>query len=218
AELELHVRLEAERQLPFPSSELALDFSSLSSASPSSTNVMLAACRKEQVDERLTLLHAAGCNVSVMAMETQVVERAFRFVGGEAGQLTALVDLQVTSLVLHLMRDGRVIHWREQAFGGADSPDSLASCDSLAADLASQLQRSLHLLHSSIDRSEVERLWLSGVGAVRAGLAEKLAQLLSLPVRIANPVASFACSDAVAASGPAFFMATGLALRGLQDG
>jgi type IV pilus assembly protein PilM len=216
AELELHVALEAERHIPFAPGEIALDFVRLDSSGSSAT-LLLAACRKEHVDERVAALRAGGFEAVVVEVETQAVERAFALLGDTAG-LVALADFGLGFFTLYVLRDGVVIHQREQAASHA----SLAVVESAFAERAAQLGRALQVFYSSSAYHAVERIVLAGGAAAQPGFAVAVETALRTPTAVANPFAAMTCGAQVEAArlereGPAWFLAAGLALRGLRD-
>lgn len=133
AELESQLVVEADQHIPFPLDEVAIDFAPLPPAAPGvggnrggnadSIDVLLAACKKDNVDLRVAALEAGACQAAVVDIETQAVERAFRLLCGQMGLghdgAVAIVDLGATLSTLHVLRDGQSIYVRELGFGGA---------------------------------------------------------------------------------------------------
>jgi type IV pilus assembly protein PilM len=214
AELELHVALEAERHIPFAPGEIALDFTRLDASGPAAT-VLLAACRKEHVAERVAALRGGGFEAMAVEIATQAVERAFALLGDTAG-LVALADFGFGCFTLYVLRDGVVIHQREQA--AVDT--SCGVVESAFRERAAQLGRALQVFYSSSASHEVDRIVLAGGGA-RPAFAAVVETALQVPVALADPFAAMSRGAAVKArleqEGPAWFLAAGLALRGLRD-
>jgi type IV pilus assembly protein PilM len=226
AELELQASAAAERHIPFAPGEIALDFARLDSPgqSATSTPVLLAACRKEHVDGRVAALVSAGIEAAVVEIETQAVERAFALLGDAAG-LVALADIGLGGFSLYVLRDGEVIHQREQTvaqarYSSLDSQPIIPEQD--LRERIAQLSRALQVFYSSSAYHGVDRIVLAGGGAVQPGLAAWVESVLRMPVALANPLAAMSCGtdlDAarLAQEGPVLFLAVGLALRGLRD-
>ena len=78
--LELQVEADAEQSLPFSLEELSLDFGVIgpSSSEPGHVDVMLVAARKEKIDERLSVVQAAGLRPLVVDVESQALVAAIR--------------------------------------------------------------------------------------------------------------------------------------------
>jgi type IV pilus assembly protein PilM len=226
AELELQVFLDAERHIPFAPGEIALDFVRLDSpaSSPASVTVLLAACRKEHRDSRVAALLRGGYVAAVVEVETQAVERAFALLEVAQG-VAALVDMGSDGFTLYVLRDGEVIYSREQAlapaqFGVLDSGPMIP--EFAERDRVAQLNRALQVFYSSSTHQSVDCIVLAGSGAVPSGFAALVETLLQIPVALANPFAAMTCAAGVDArqlecEGPLWFLAAGLALRGLRD-
>ncbi len=81
-ELELQVETEANQYIPFALDEVNLDFQILGPApnNPEEVEVLIAASRKEKVEDRVAIAEAAGLKPRVMDVESYATEEAFRMV------------------------------------------------------------------------------------------------------------------------------------------
>lgn len=124
-EIESQIMLEAERYIPYPLSEVSLDFTVLgpSKKNPGNVEVVLAACRSEHIDSRVELLSQAGLTPKLIDVEAFAFERAFSLIAGQLpnrgkNQTVAIIDLGNTMTTLNVLHDGRSVYTREQLFGG----------------------------------------------------------------------------------------------------
>ncbi|MCY1405156.1 Cell division protein FtsA [compost metagenome] len=124
-ELENQLKIEADQYIPYPLEEVAIDFEvqGLSPRNPERAEVLLAACRKENVEVREAALALAGLTAKVVDVEAYALERAFALLesrlAGERGELTvAVVDVGATMTTLSVLHNGKTIYTREQLFGG----------------------------------------------------------------------------------------------------
>ncbi|MBB3102902.1 type IV pilus assembly protein PilM [Azomonas macrocytogenes] len=124
-ELENQLHIEADLYIPYPLEEVALDFEvqGPSERNPGRVEVLLAACRKENVEIREAALALAGLTAKVVDVEAYALERACellqsQFDGSQDGLTVAVVDVGATTTTLSILRDGRTIYSREQLFGG----------------------------------------------------------------------------------------------------
>lgn len=124
-ELETQLKIEADQYIPFPIEEVAIDFEVLGPAArnPERVDVLLAACRKENVEVREAALALAGLTAKVVDLESLALERAYELLhnqlGATQGELTvALFDIGATMMTLTVLQGGRTIYNREQLFGG----------------------------------------------------------------------------------------------------
>ena len=124
-ELESQLKIEADQYIPYPLEEVAIDFEVEGPAARSQgrVEVLLAACRKENVEIREAALALAGLTARIVDVEAYALERSFALVAPQLGsgheELTvALVDIGATMTTLSVLHNGRTIYTREQLFGG----------------------------------------------------------------------------------------------------
>ncbi|HPT50346.1 MAG TPA: pilus assembly protein PilM [Accumulibacter sp.] len=124
-DLEVLVESEANQYIPFPLEEVNLDFQVLGPApsSPDEIEVLIAASRKEKVEDRVAVAESAGLKPVVLDVESYAVLAAFELIekqlpNGGRGQIIALVDIGANVMNLNVFRDGQQLYVREQAFGG----------------------------------------------------------------------------------------------------
>lgn len=130
-ELETQLKIEADQYIPYPIEEVAIDFEVLGpSGVAGRDNVLLAACRKENVEVREAALALAGLTAKVVEVEAYALERSFQLVssqlaGGRENLTVAVVDIGATMTTLSIMRNGATIYTREQVFGGKQLTDEI---------------------------------------------------------------------------------------------
>ena len=124
-ELESQLKIEADQYIPYPLEEVAIDFEVLGPAprAPGRVEVLLAACRKENVEIREAALALAGLTAKVVDVEAYALERSYGLLaphlGADRGELTvAVVDIGATMTTLSVLHNGRTVYTREQLFGG----------------------------------------------------------------------------------------------------
>jgi len=101
AQLEDSLRAEADQYIPYPLEEVALDFEvrGPSPRSEEQVEVLLAACRRENVEMRQAALEIGGLKAKVVDIEAHCMQRAFDLVReqftGEGGedQIIAIIDI-----------------------------------------------------------------------------------------------------------------------------
>ena len=125
-ELEIQVESEANQYIPFSLDEVSLDFCVIgpSQTSRGEVDVLIAASRKEQVQDRQGLAEAAGLIPVVMDVESYASRRAVtRLIAGlpnkDANPVVALFELGALGTSMHVIRSDEVLSERDQAFGGA---------------------------------------------------------------------------------------------------
>ena len=125
-ELELQVESEANQYIPFSLDEVSLDFCVVgpSATSVGDVEVLIAASRKDRVQDRQGLAEAAGLKPMVLDIESHASRLAMgRIVktlpneGRDA--LVALFEIGADTTSLKVLRDDELLYDRDQAFGGS---------------------------------------------------------------------------------------------------
>lgn len=124
-ELELTVEAEANQYIPFALDEVNLDFQILGPApnNPDEVEVLIAASRKEKVEDRVAITESAGLKPRVMDVESYATQEAFRLVAPSLpangrDQNIALVDIGAHITHFCVLRNDQILFSRDQAFGG----------------------------------------------------------------------------------------------------
>ncbi|MCC6076359.1 pilus assembly protein PilM [Pseudomonas sp. GCM10022188] len=124
-EMENQLKIEADQYIPYPLEEVAIDFEvqGVAPRNPERVEVLLAACRKENVEVREAALALAGLTAKVVDVEAYALERAYsllepRLAAGREEQTIAVVDIGATMTTLSVLHGGKTIYIREQLFGG----------------------------------------------------------------------------------------------------
>ena len=124
-ELELQVETEANQYIPFALDEVNLDFQVIGPApnSPDDVEVLIAASRKEKIEDRVAAAEAAGLKAMVVDIESFAIQTAFELIeralpDNGKDQNIAIVDVGTTMMNLNVLRNGQSVYMREQPFGG----------------------------------------------------------------------------------------------------
>ncbi|EGK71714.1 Putative Type IV pilus assembly protein PilM [Methyloversatilis universalis FAM5] len=124
-ELEVLVESEANQYIPFQLDEVNLDFQVVGPApgNPDEVEVLIAASRKEKVEDRVAVAEAAGLRAVVVDVESYAAQAAFELVEKqlpEGGKDTNIVLVDVGANVMNviILRNDQPVYSREQAFGG----------------------------------------------------------------------------------------------------
>ena len=125
-ELELQVESEANQYIPFSLDEVSLDFCVVgpSPTSGGDIEVLIAASRKDRVQDRQGLAEAAGLKPVVLDIESHASRLAMSRVvaalpNGGHDALVALFEIGADTTSLKVLRDDEMLYDRDQAFGGS---------------------------------------------------------------------------------------------------
>jgi type IV pilus assembly protein PilM len=133
AELEIQVESEANQYIPFSLDEVSLDFCVMgpSEASQGDVDVLIAASRKEKVQDRMGLAEAAGLKAVVVDIEPYASRMACarlveQLPGNGKDSIVALFEIGALSTSMQVICNGDVLYERDQAFGGAQLSQMIA--------------------------------------------------------------------------------------------
>jgi len=148
-ELELQVETEANQYIPFALEEVNLDFQVVGPA-PSSAEeveVLIAASRKEKVEDRVAVAEASGLKALVMDVESFAMQAAFELIakqlpGEGKDQNVALVDIGANVTNITVLRNDQSVYTREQAFGGSQLTQDIMRQYGMSLEEAENAKRS----------------------------------------------------------------------------
>lgn len=124
-EMEVQVESEANQYIPFALEEVNLDFQVVgpSPSGPDEVEVLIAASRKEKVEDRVACAELAGLKTLVMDVESYAAQASFELVERQLpdsgkDRIIALVDIGANVTNVTILRNDQAVYTREQAFGG----------------------------------------------------------------------------------------------------
>lgn len=147
-ELEVQVESEASQYIPFPLDEVSLDFCviGLNEKNPSDVDVLLAATRKEKVEERNNLAVLVGLTPVVMDVESYASRLAAgrwiaQLPNAGTDDLIALIKVGARNFSLQIVRNDEILHDSEQGYGGAQLTQLIARQYGISVDEAELKKR-----------------------------------------------------------------------------
>lgn len=145
----VQVESEANQYLPFALEEVNLDFQVIGPAPTGAeeVEVLLAASRKEKVEDRVAAAEMAELKPVVMDVESYAIQAAYELVikqlpGQGRGQIVALIDIGATTTKVTIMKDDQQLYAREQAFGGRELTDAIMRTYGTSMEEAESIKRS----------------------------------------------------------------------------
>lgn len=147
-DLEMQVESEANQYIPFALEEVNLDFQIIgpSPATADEVEVLIAASKKEKVEDRVAAAGEAGLKTLVMDVESYATQAAFELIqkqlpGEGRDQTIAIADIGATMMHIMVVRNGQQIFLREQAFGGNQLTQDIQRRFNLSQDEAETAKR-----------------------------------------------------------------------------
>lgn len=215
-QLEVQVESEASQYIPFALDEVSLDFDVIGPA-PNSLDdmeVMLAAARREKVEDRVAIAEAAGLTATVMDIESYAARSALEHaVLPGPDQIMALFQIGAHATHVSVLLGGEAVYEREQPFGGntltqdivraygmafeeaetrkkaGDLPENYRA-DILAPFLESaalEVTRAIQFFYTSTPYTRIDQLYLAGGCALLPGMLDVVAGRTRIPTALAAP-------------------------------
>ncbi len=125
-DMELQVEAEANQYIPFSLDEVNIDFQVLGPAGSAGdmVEVLIAASKKERIEDRIGAAEEAGLKVVIMDVETYATEAAYGLAAHQLPndgreQTVMIVDVGAQMMHINVLHDNQSVYTREQPFGGA---------------------------------------------------------------------------------------------------
>lgn len=142
-DLDNFIQSEAGGHVPYPLEEVNYDYQVIGPQenNPENLNVLLAACRKEVVDQRAAALEIAGLKPKVVDLELYAMENACQLLRHQmpdegTGKTVAVVDMGATNTAVTILHNLQTVYTRDQAFGGRQLTEDIMRHFSLSFDEA----------------------------------------------------------------------------------
>jgi type IV pilus assembly protein PilM len=133
-ELASQIEVEADSLIPYPLSEVSMDFEKqeLNANDPSKVNVLLSAARTESVQSRVAALDAGNFVTKVVDVESYCLSRAAELCYAQLpvdakDKLVAVIDIGATMTLMSILEKGKTVYTRDQMFGGEQYTRSIIS-------------------------------------------------------------------------------------------
>lgn len=224
-ELDDQIQWEAEQYIPFDINDVHIDFQILNpdDRDPSKMSVLLAASKKDIVNDYLAVFNEAGLKLVVMDVDAFAVQNAFELnYEVDQEEVSALINIGASIMNINIVKGGLSLFTRDVQMGGnlyteeiqkqlsvrsddaerikltrdtADQ-DRLQSCLArVNENLSMEIRRSLDFYNSTATDGKIDKVFLSGGCAKIPLLTDSIGERLGLPVEIINPFQKIICND-----------------------
>jgi type IV pilus assembly protein PilM len=230
--METQISLQADQYIPYPLDEVALDFEVLGETedNPELVDVMLVACRRDNVDTRVESLEVAGLEPRLVDVEAYAIERSFDLISSQIGcdenTVVAILDIGASMTSLSVVVNGETVYTRDQLFGGRQLTEEIQRRYGLTVEEAGlakkqgglsddydsevlapfrdaviqQVLRLLQYFYSASQYSAVDIILLAGGVAAMQGLIDMVQERTGVTTVIANPFAAMSVAPGVDAA------------------
>ncbi len=235
------IRFQAQEYIPFSMENLVLDYlitGEVNTDSGEFYEVMLVAAQRDMIDKFVKTIDVSGWNLKdidvastslLRSAALEIRDKVMVVLDISNGLFNIMITVKgmprLVRLVSSRMKD--VAEALECPLGkivpmpSAPPGDLVPILSSWGDALADEVRSSIKYYQSKPGADSVDEILLSGRGARIWGLTEQLEDNLRLPVKILNPInragLTSKLKDSKSEEAPDFAIATGLALRGLEE-
>ena len=225
AQLQDTIHFEAEQYIPFDINDVHIDFQILNpdDRDPSKMSVLLAASKKDIVNDYVAVFNEAGLKLMVMDVDAFAVQNAFELnYEVDQEEVSALINIGASIMNINIVKGGLSLFTRDVQMGGnlyteeiqkqfsirsdnaerikltrdTTDPDRLQSCLARVNEtLSMEIRRSLDFYNSTATDGKIDKVFLSGGCAKIPLLTDSIGERLGLPVEIINPFQKVICND-----------------------
>lgn len=241
-EIESRVWLEAGRLFPNLIGDIYLDFVVNGSSPLDSTKheVLIVACRKEQLTPYLDILRLSNLTAKVVDVNYYAYERALSLITSQSPEAKSVAFINIRFGMIDLLgiHEGKLVYTHELAYDGQhlmklrypdDRPvdasevnDTSVFHEAFKNTIGLHLKHALQFFYSSRPNVRLDKIILGGdVPATIPGVLEFVRKETAKSVELANPFTQMKIAPTVNAArlmqySPAMMLCCGLALTGLS--
>lgn len=217
-ELDETIGWEAEKYLSFDISEANIDYHIISSDEENNRlEVLIAAAKKEMIEEYLSIVTEAGLNVKVVDIDSFAVGNAYTFSHESIENETLiLVDIGASLMNLNIVSSGETIFTRDVAIGGHNFTEDIQKqtgntfeeaerlkrglkrdsdqktivdnvIDAAMTSVSDEISKSINFYNTTFGRNEVSKIVISGGTALMEGLTQHIQESIGISTDIMNP-------------------------------
>lgn len=216
-DIESRAWIEANHHFPDLVGDIYLDFDLIgpSAQDPSQLDLLLVACRKDQIKPYVDLLQQGGLKVKVVDVNCYALERSLGLLNQNSPDLKTValwnLDYNLSSLIV--VNEGQLIYAHDHSYEGFHFFTQIkeflkdnaveaalankAYVDLLRAGISAHLRHSMHFFYSSRPHIAIQKLILSGDCSGIPLLNKFIEQETGIPTELADPLQGMTLSSGV---------------------
>ncbi len=153
-ELESQIEFEAEQYIPYAIDDVYLDFQILGGVADDEMQVVLAACKREVIEDYQLVLNEAGLTTkcvdcAVFALENAAELLSDQIEGNSSGPLPdpentqthALVNIGANLMNINILHNKQTVFVRDQFYGGNNLTEEIQKAHNISFRAAEQMKR-----------------------------------------------------------------------------
>jgi type IV pilus assembly protein PilM len=136
------IKFEAQNQIPFPLDKVGMDYQALPGKEGEEVKVILAAMKRELVDDHLALVEGVGLRCEAIDISSLALYNALRFKSPpKEAEVVALIDIGATTTDISIHQDGILEFTRSAPVAGNDLTEIVQTKLGVSFSEAEKLKR-----------------------------------------------------------------------------
>ncbi|MBK9155696.1 MAG: type IV pilus assembly protein PilM [Chloracidobacterium sp.] len=157
-ELEESIDWHAEEHIPYDLAEVSLDYQ-VTNKTSDSTNVLIAACKRERIDNVRQAVQLAGKEPFVIDVDTFALQNCYEFnYQPDESQVVTLLNIGASTMNVNIVKGTRSLFTRDITVGGSQFTDVLQRSLGLSFQQAEAVKRGVDHAVEGLEEKAIEPL------------------------------------------------------------
>ena len=157
-ELEESIDWHAEEHIPYDLSDVTLDYQ-VTSETPDATQVLIAACKRERIDNISQAIQLAGKQPVVIDVDTFALQNCYEInYQPDESQVVTLLNIGASTMNVNIVKGTRSLFTRDITVGGSQFTDVLQRSLGLSFQQAEAVKRGVAEAAQGIEEKSIEPL------------------------------------------------------------
>jgi len=157
-ELEESIDWHAEEHIPYDLAEVSLDYQ-VTQKTSDSTNVLIAACKRERIDNVRQAVQLAGKEPFVIDVDTFALQNCYEFnYQPDESQVVTLLNIGASTMNVNIVKGTRSLFTRDITVGGSQFTDVLQRSLGLSFQQAEAVKRGVDHAVEGLEEKAIEPL------------------------------------------------------------
>ncbi|MFL6467795.1 MAG: type IV pilus assembly protein PilM [Pyrinomonadaceae bacterium] len=157
-ELEESIDWHAEEHVPFDLADVSLDYQ-VTGRTSDSTQVLIAACKRERIDNVRQAIQLAGKEPAVIDVDTFALQNCYEMnYQPNDGQVVTLLNIGASTMNVNIVKGNRSLFSRDITVGGSQFTDALQRSLGLSFQQAEAVKRGVVSASDGVEEKSIEPL------------------------------------------------------------
>ncbi len=157
-ELEESIDWHAEEHIPYDLADVSLDYQ-VTNSTPDATNVLIAACKRERIDNVRQAVQLAGKEPFVIDVDTFALQNCYEYnYQPDESQVVTLLNIGASTMNVNIVKGTRSLFTRDITVGGSQFTDVLQRNLGLSYQQAEAVKRGVSNAVEGVDDKSIEPL------------------------------------------------------------